>query len=91
MSDQTVTTDTGAVLATLRDNLRTRDVDVYGPYPGCRHPWHPEPYYLKLDDGQHVHAHIDGNGFWQALIFDGGSLARMADVDGRDWPGDSAA
>lgn len=41
-----------------------------------------------MDDGRHVHAHMDGNGYWQALTYEGRDLVRMADVDAGDWPGD---
>lgn len=79
------TTDTRAVLGLLRDRLRAREVEVYGPYPG-----YPSPQwdYLDLDDGRHVRVQRDSNGYWQALLFEGHEVVRMADVDAGDWPGD---
>lgn len=78
-------TDTQAILALLRDGLRARGVEVYGPHPGRPSP---EWDYLDLDDGRHVHVQRDSNGYWQALLFQGLEVVRMADVDAGDWPGD---
>lgn len=78
----TTETDTCAVLAELRDRLHHRGVEAIGPFPG----W-PSPY-LELEDGRRVHARLDRNGYWQALVFEGRDVVRMADIDGSDWPGD---
>lgn len=78
-------TDTRAVLAALRDRLRAQGIPATGPFPG---PPSPEWDYLKLPGGRHVHTQRDSNGYWQALVFVGREVVRMADVDGGDWPGD---
>lgn len=77
--------DTREILAALRDRLRARGVEVFGPYPGRPSP---EWDYLQLPNARHVHAQRDANGYWQALVFEGRDVVRMADVDGGDWPGD---
>lgn len=83
MTDDATETDTRAVLAQLRDNLHARGVEAIGPFPG----W-PSAY-LELPNGRRVHAMLDHNGFWQAHVYEGRDLVRMADVDGGDWPGNA--
>lgn len=79
------TGDTRAVLAALRDGLQTQGIPATGPFPGRPSP---EWDYLELPGGRHVHTQRDSNGYWQALVFEGREVVRMADVDGGDWPGD---
>lgn len=85
---QTGTTDTRDVLATLRDRLQARGIQATGPFPGSPSP---EWDYLELPDGRHVHVQRDGYGYWQALLYEGRDIVRMADTDAGDWPGDPVA
>lgn len=78
-------TDTRAVLLALRDCLRARGVEADGPLPGRPSP---EWDYLELAGRRQVCVQRDSNGYWQALVFEGREVVRMADVDGGDWPGD---
>lgn len=77
--------DARDVLAALRDALNARNIRAAGPFPGRPSP---EWDYLTLPGGRRVHTQRDANGYWQALVFEGGEIVRMADVDGGDWPGD---
>lgn len=76
--------DTREILAALRDRLHARNVTATGPFPGRAYGWD----YLQLGNGRHVHVQLDSAGYWQALVYDGEDLVRMADVDAGDWPGD---
>lgn len=72
-------------LCALRDRLVERGVRATGPHRGVPSP---EWDYLSLPGGRHVHVQKDANGYWQALIYKGETLTRMADVDATGWPGD---
>lgn len=80
------TESTREVLTALRDRLDRRGVSATGPHRGDPSP---EWDYLELPaSGRHVHVQLDNAGYWQALVYKGSDLVRMADVDAGDWPGD---
>lgn len=73
----------------LRDALAGRGLRVDGPHTGRPSPaWDYLNVHLPGGRKRHVHVVPDGNGCWQAQIYEGKKLVRMADGDGRDWPGD---
>lgn len=78
--------ETTEQLVILRDRLTERGLTVTGPHTG---KGSPEWDYLELPTiRRHVHVQLDSAGYWQALVYEGEHLVRMADVDGGDWPGD---
>lgn len=77
--------ETTLVLRKLRDRLNERGVAATGPHRGIPSP---EWDYVGLPSGRHVHVQLDSGGYWQALMYEGERLVRIADVDGGDWPGD---
>lgn len=77
--------ETTATLCELRERLNARGIEATGPHRGAPSP---EWDYIWLPSGRHVHVQLDSAGYWQALIYDGPQIVRMADVDGGDWPGD---
>lgn len=79
--------ETSATLHDLRAALNERGVKATGPHRGLPTP---EWDYLSLPGGRHVHVQRDDNGYWQALVYKGDTLARIADVDATGWPGDRA-